>query len=308
MMAFPMELDAQAAQRKDNMANNFKESKEQIIEWHRGALSFFGEGECAGLIGTELLTTAIEKTVTLIYERLGDAGFTKPFLAQPSLKEKCEAVAAWLKDHSVPRFFIVSPEVLWCLMHLGGAVKHQIPPRIDKIGEKMMGAQFVLAELFQYYFGEPLPFDDDSDDLVEDDTLGSMSGEEAVSFVVSTIRRRIAQHMTPEEMKVFDVMPKIFIGGAADPITLRKAQTWEAWHKFNSAGMRDITPALMQSTRDEPEALLADRAVQVLLDLKSFIAAEAWHYRRSGKYADIAHLSSDAELALLSVGEQFGWC
>jgi hypothetical protein len=288
----------------DTVAQDNEEPRQLIIDGYWAALRFYGEGENALLIAAELLTTAIERTVTLIYLCQRSGGMAKASLVQPTFKDKCEVVSLVIAEAGVAASFTAALDTFSELRRLAAAVKHQVAPRTDGIADKLMLAQWVLAQLFAYHFGQPLPLDDEAE---EDATLGSMPIEESVAFVVSCVRRRIAPSLTPEEMQLFNTLPLVFIGGVADPVTLRRAGTWEAWHKLAAAGLRDISPVLMQSTPNEAEALLADRAVQALLDLKSFIAAEAWHYRRAGKYASTAHLSSDPALAMLSIGERFGW-
>ncbi|HET6276013.1 MAG TPA: hypothetical protein VFE16_08815 [Candidatus Cybelea sp.] len=247
-----------------------------------------------------LMTTAVDKLLTLIYVRLCEEQLINPLPGEPTLQQRCEIVAETLAAIGVETQAVDVP-TLRELMPILGRVKHSIRPRVERPVEMFSIAQFVVNDLYEYYFGERFWFDDDEDPDPEP-TLRELPYDRFEELKRERIRHYIAPHLSPDELGIFDVVPDQFIAGIVDSATLRRATGWSNWLDFGAIPTMELWAKMLPATYGDAELIFCEKAVQVVSDLRAFVRTEAWSYR--ARLNIPSDQRSDIELCLSALRER----
>jgi hypothetical protein len=251
-----------------------------------------------------LMTTAIDKLLTLIYFQLRDEGLINALPDEPTLRQRCEIVAEIFAAEGV-KTDVVNLSTLRELMPILGRVKHSLRPRVERPIDMFGVAQLVVHDLYRYYFGEAFCFGDD-DDTPGEPTLYNLPWNELQELQRDRIRHYIAPHLGPEEISIFDLIPEHFVAGIVDSATLRRATGWSNWFEIGSIATIEFAAKLLPATRSEAELIFCEKAVQVVAELRAFVRTEAWSYR-ARLNIEQGDAQSDVELTLRSLHERMRW-
>lgn len=133
-----------------------------IIHFYHQAEAHAALGDEVGaLICFALHSINLERLVSLEYVRMGRVGTVAPFVARPTLREKCDAVLHALELDGFGSDAI-SPDRFSVLMPTAGVVKHALYPRIHRLSECVAWVRDASLDLYRHYFGEPMPLAYDS--------------------------------------------------------------------------------------------------------------------------------------------------
>jgi hypothetical protein len=114
------------------------------------------ENEAGALICFALHSINLERLISLEYVRMRESGMIAPFVARPTLREKCDAVLYAL-DLNGFGSDAISSDRFSVLMPMAGVVKHALYPRIQRMSERIAWVRDASLDLYRHYFGEPMP-------------------------------------------------------------------------------------------------------------------------------------------------------